>query len=119
MRSLAVARGTGDPRMDWSFRFIDDPGVSDCVSGARESGKHVKHVETRDVMVIAGGDPGERHKPSFDGKLRIGRREIVRRPRQVARMPARPNRQCDGLVIEPGIHPGLTVKNIRKSLLRQ
>ena len=25
MRSLAVARGTGDPRMGWSFRFIDLP----------------------------------------------------------------------------------------------
>lgn len=107
MRSLAVARGTGDPRTDWSFRFIADPGVSGCVSGDRESGKH---VETRDVMVIAGGDPGERHKQSFDGKLRIGFREIVRRPRQAARMPARPTRQCDGLVVEPGIHPGLTVK---------
>lgn len=69
MRSLAVARGTGDPRTDSSFRFIDDPGVSGGVSGARESGKH---VETRDVMAIAGGDPGERHKPSFDDKLRIG-----------------------------------------------
>ena len=50
MRSLAVARGTGDPCMDWSFRFIDDPGVSGCVSGVRESSKH---VETRDVIVIA------------------------------------------------------------------
>jgi hypothetical protein len=107
MRSLADARGTGDPHTDWSFRFIYDPGVFGCVSGARESGKH---VETRDVMVIAGGDPGERHKQSFDGKLRIGRREIVRSPRQVARMAARPTRQCDGLVVEPGIHSGLTVK---------
>ena len=78
---------------------------------ARESGKH---VETRDVMVIAGGDPGERHKQSFDGKLRLRRREIVRRPRQVARMPARPTRQCDGLVVEPGIYPGLTVKKCSK-----
>jgi len=111
MRSLADARGTGDPRTDWSFRFIDHPGVSDCVSGAREGGKH---VETRDVMVIAGVDPDGRHKPSFDGKLRFGRREIVRRPRQVARMPARPTRQCDGLVVEPGIHPGLTVRKCSK-----
>lgn len=111
MRSLADARGTDDPRADWSFRVIDDPRDFDCVSGDRESGKH---VETRDVMVIAGGDPGERHKQSFDGKLRIGFREVVRRPRQAARMPARPTRQCDGLVIEPGIHPGLTIKKCSK-----
>jgi len=63
MSSLAVARETGDPRAHWSFRFIYDPGASGCVSGARESGKL---FEIRDVMVIAGGDPGERHKQSFD-----------------------------------------------------
>ena len=80
------------------------------VSGARESGKH---VETRDVIAIAGGDPGGRHKLSFDGKLRIGRREFVRRPRQAARMPAGPTRQCDGLVVEPGIPSGLTAKKSR------
>jgi hypothetical protein len=34
----------------------------------------------------------------------------VRRPRQAARMPAGPTRQCDGLVAEPGIPPGLTAR---------
>ena len=91
---------------------MEDPGVSGCVHGARESGKH---VETRDVMAIAGGDPGERRKAIFDGKVRIRRREVMHRPRQGPRTPWRPPRQCGGLAVEPGILPELTVKKWSKT----